>query len=251
MKNSKIEWTDHTFNPWIGCHKISPGCANCYAATLNHRFNRAEWVKGGHRHKTDTWKQPLSWNRRCEAEKSVELVFCASMADVFETLENREMNRWRDDMHQELISQTPYLRWLLLTKRPENIKKYYQKHEMDVPRNVWLGTSVESQDYAKPRIERLIENEAAVRFLSCEPLLGPLDLTPYLSEIDWVIVGGESGGHARTLKPEWVASIRDQCRKANVAFFFKQWGGIRPKENGSLLDGKAWKQFPKSECVQI
>jgi protein gp37 len=141
----------------------------------------------------------------------VENVFCASMADVFETNASMPLDDWREELHERLIQKTPCQNWQLLTKRPENIAPFYNGRE--IPFNVWLGTSVENQECAETRIPHLLKNDAPVRFLSCEPLLGPLDLRPWLSEINWVIVGGESGGRWREMNPDWVRSIRDQCQE--------------------------------------
>lgn len=243
MENSKIEWTHHTFNPWIGCHKVSPGCMNCYASTFNNRFKKAEWVLGGQRHRTsDSYqKSPLKWNKEARKINQIHRVFCASLADVFETNEHDEMAQWREELHRDLITKTPYLDWLLLTKRPENISKFYGSRR--IPWNIWLGTSVENQEYAEKRIPELIKNDSPVRFLSCEPLLGPLDLSPWLKYIDWVIVGGESGPGARPMNKEWVISLRNQCLEAGLPFFFKQWGSSK-NHGGRLLEGRTWNELP-------
>jgi protein gp37 len=165
------------------------------------------------------------------------------LADVFEHNENAPLDEWREELHERLILETPSLNWLLLTKRPENIAPFYGGRE--IPFNVWLGTSVEFQEYADERIPRLLENKASVHFLSCEPLLGPLDLRRWLGEIEWVIVGGESGPHFREMNPEWALDIRDQCREAGVAFNFKQWSGLHPHQLGRELDGRTWDEFPR------
>jgi protein gp37 len=250
MENSKIEWTHHTFNPWIGCSKASPGCVNCYAETLNERWAwGAQWVKGGNRHKTSAanWEKPLGWNKAAQKRGERLRVFCASLADVFETNAKDQMHEWREELHHELILKTPWLNWLLLTKRPEHIASYYGTRE--IPFNVWLGTSVESQTYANRRLPHLLSNNATVRFLSCEPLLGPLDLRPWLEGIHWVIVGGESGPNFREMNPDWVRDIRDQCVEAGVAFNFKQWSGRNPHKLGRELDGKVWDEFPDAQNV--
>jgi len=172
------------------------------------------------------------------------------MADVFE--DRKDLTLWRERLWS-LIKQTSNLDWLLLTKRPENISAMvpWNNHW---PTNVWLGTTVENQVLAQQRIVELIKHPAMVKFLSCEPLLGPLDLSKLLAEIDWVIVGGESGRKARPLNPEWVVSLRDQVTSHAVAFFFKQWGEFRPtgkqmervgkKVAGKIIEGKTWQQLP-------
>jgi protein gp37 len=242
MKNSNISWTDHTFNPWIGCSKVSAGCAHCYAETLmDTRYHRVEWGSGGTRVRTspENWRQPVKWNSEAEARGVRYQVFCASLADVFE--ERGELAAWRDDLH-DLIHRTPNLDWLLLTKRPEMAAWCYA--EQPIPANVWLGTSVENQAAADRRIPILSAIPAAIRFLSCEPLLGEIAGID-LSAISWVIVGGESGAGCRPMAPEWAISLRDQCRVAKVPYFFKQWGGRTPKTNGNILDGQIYENFPK------
>jgi protein gp37 len=173
-------------------------------------------------------------------------VFCASLADVFEEHTNEPLEQWREDLHKNLILETPNLNWQILTKRPENIAKFYNGRE--IPFNVWLGTSVESQEWAEKRIPHLLANDAPVRFLSCEPLLGPLDLRPWLggkNHIEWVIAGGESGDGWRAMNPDWVRSIRDQCQEFGVPFFFKQWAHRFAGGAGYELDGREWSEFPE------
>jgi protein gp37 len=257
-ERSKIEWTDHTFNPWIGCTRISPGCDNCYAADMAHRYGWAEFVTGAPRHRTSAsyWRQPLRWNRQAEANGVRKKVF-PSLCDPFDAEVDRA---WRRDL-VDLIHATPWLIWLLLTKRPHLAGKYWA--ELDMPANVWLGTSVENQTMAELRVPQLLEVPAKVRFLSCEPLLGPIDLTaictghhfidalsghryhdhdsPTPSEtkpcakIDWVIAGGESGPKARAPHPDWIRSLARQCIWSDerlghpgTPFFFKQWGEWAP-----------------------
>lgn len=257
-KNSKIEWTDHTFNPWIGCAKISDGCKNCYAeAMMDKRYGKVKWGVQGKRIRTSAanWKKPLEWNRQifvqcvmcgwrgnksghafCPVCGNAECrpvrarVFCASLADVFEDKldQRKEIQHWRFDLFR-LIDSTPSLDWLLLTKRPENVMDMLRHDWADqLPSNVWIGTSVENQEQADTRIPELLKIPASVRFLSMEPLLGEVDLISshfgLLPGIHWVIVGGESGANARPMHPAWVRSIRDQCMTARVPFFFKQWG---------------------------
>jgi protein gp37 len=256
MKNSKIEWTHHTFNPWIGCSKVSAGCAHCYAETLNKRMGWVEWGDNGKRKRTSAanWKQPIIWNR--EAEKSGERarVFCASLADW---LDWQAPNQWRADL-LELIDATPWLDWLLLTKRPESwearimecaglsrmASKWWRG---EIPPNVWVGYSAENQEMLNERAGHAMKIPAAVRFISAEPLLGNLNFAGHVPA-DWVIVGGESGHGARPMQLEWARTIRDQCVYQGVPFLFKQWGGVNKKETGRELDGKEWLEYPKASA---
>lgn len=254
------KWTDHTFNPWIGCTKVSDGCKFCYAETLmDHRYGKVKWGPAGTRQRTSdaNWRKPLQWDRQAKAEGRRYRVFCASLADVFE--DRPELVEWRNDL-LGLIEDTPSLDWLLLTKRPENINRMIADLRGDCEwlswngtkerHNIWIGTSVEDQKAADERIPHLLKVPARVRFLSCEPLLGSVLLdnsyTSYLTcngktaddeccesftcggehfhGIDWVIAGGESGPKARPMHPEWARSLRDQCQSAGVPFLFKQWG---------------------------
>lgn len=179
-ENSKIEWCDHTFNPWIGCTKISPACDNCYAEAIDNRFGGDHWGPKAPRRRTApaNWRKPLKWNKDAEEKGIRYRVFCASMADVFD---NRVDAKWREDLWK-LIGDTPYLDWLLLTKRPQNIEKMLPDDwgEDGYP-NVWLGTTVENQDVADRNIIHLLENSAAIHFLSMEPLLQQVDIGPWLS----------------------------------------------------------------------
>ncbi|MFT4175032.1 MAG: phage Gp37/Gp68 family protein [Luteolibacter sp.] len=325
-ENSSIEWCDHTFNPWTGCAKVSPGCAHCYAESFSKRAPKTigGWGKGVPRLRTseNNWRNPLKWNRnvvtrnfqeihlkdgrviRDYADKIAKMgilmedivmagpvrprVFCASMADW---LDDEVPIQWLADLLQ-LICQTPNLDWLLLTKRPENWleRVMFQILETDrrfadfegfpewlydwkygnPPPNVWIGTSVENQAMAERRIPNLLNIPAKVRFLSCEPLLGSVDLRamkfqdhhplfranpltgahlrdglnesiayPNAQKIHWVICGGESGHGARPMRPDWARSLRDQCQAAGVPFLFKQWGefGICPPPVIRGMDG--------------
>lgn len=260
MENSKIEWTDHTFNPWIGCTKVSDGCKHCYAeAQQDKRYGRVQWGPQGKRIRTAAanWRKPLKWDREAKAAGKRARVFCSSLADVFEEKPDQpEIDEWRSDLF-ELISSTPNLDWLLLTKRPENVRKAWHWELMGYPPNVWIGTSVENQEQADKRIPALLEIPAAVRFLSMEPLLGQVYIDQ-LPRIDWVIVGGESGQNARPMHPYWARYIRNQCQAVGVPFFFKQWGEWQPRHTlngekmfrvgkhaaGRLLDGHEWNEFP-------
>ena len=300
-ENTKIEWADHTFNGWIGCSKVSAGCANCYAETkMDTRLHVAKWGKGNPRHRTSqaNWNLPAKWNR--EAERAFQAyehflacgqgvgtfdgpvprrprVFCSSLSDW---LDDEVPIEWLADLLC-LVFANDNLDWLLLTKRPENFSK--RLHEAmriinddtdssistwldgdEPPPNVWIGVSVENQDAADIRIPKLLEIPAVVRFLSVEPMLGPVDLTniqvpeshdqlkrpwetkgytfncltdhddnrfhqrPGGSSIDWVICGGESGPSARPMHPDWARSLRDQCQSHGVAYLFKQWGEYLP-----------------------
>lgn len=260
-ENSAIEWTDHTFNPWIGCTKVSTGCSRCYAETLmDKRYGRVKWGPRGTRVRTSTanWRKPLTWNRKAKQEGRRYRVFCASLADVFE--DRPELYPWREDLFG-LICDTPHLDWLLLTKRPENVDEMFldivgpvRLGWEDFP-NIWIGTSVENQEQADKRIPELLKAPAPVRFLSCEPLLGGVDLGLYLypffaaddprhcphrNGIDWVIVGGESGRGKRPFNPDWARSIRDQCQAAGVPFFMKQIDKVQPIPDDLMI-----RQFPQ------
>jgi protein gp37 len=263
MSDTTIEWTGtpmpdgtilpgYTFNPWIGCAKVSAGCKHCYAE--NDTFARVRrsrglelWGADAVRHVTseENWRKPVRWNREAAAEKVRRRVFCASMADVFEDRPDLE---WPRRWLFELIEETPWLDWLLLTKRPENMVQFAQeKWSKRWPTNVWAGCTVENQEMADQRITHLLRVPARVRFLSVEPMLGPVDLAriPWMgiatdvlqgwdgpdAGIHWVIVGGESGPKARPMHPDWARSIRDQCVAARVPFFFKQWGAFADLTN--------------------
>jgi protein gp37 len=236
-KDSKIEWTHHTFNPWWGCERVSPACKNCYAEAWARRLGMNLWIKGAPRRtlSDEYWRQPLAWNKAAATTGKRARVFCASMADVFEDREDLDEARarlWR------LISETPELDWLLLTKRPQHVGRMVPWGNT-WPRNVWLGTTAENQRWAERRVPLLLEQPAAVSFLSCEPLLGPINLNAWLGTgarsrgVSWVIVGGESGHRARPMNPEWARALRDQCDKHDVPFHFKQWGNWRPVKGGA------------------
>ncbi|SPD47493.1 phage Gp37/Gp68 family protein [Cupriavidus neocaledonicus] len=262
-ENSKIEWTDHTFNPWEGCQKVGPGCDHCYAETRNARFaggTAINWGPGAPRRRTSAanWRKPLAWNANHNAffaeHGRRQRVFCASLADVFD---NAVDPAWRADLF-DLIYATPNLDWLLLTKRIGNVNGMLVGPGMPgrLPSNVWLGATIVNQVEADRDIPKLLATPAAVRFLSMEPLLGPVDLDRHLWKccgnpipghpgdgwmqppdppeccgdrepvdlLHWVIVGGESGPGARPMHPGWARSLRDQCAAAGVPFLFKQWG---------------------------
>ena len=229
-----IQWCDHTFNPWRGCTKVSPGCAQCYAETMSHRNPSVlgEWGPNGKRvvAADSYWRQPIKWNRAAMDADEQRRVFCASLADIWE--DRDELIGPRNRLF-ETMAQTDYLDWLLLTKRPENILRLWPKaflpadHEAWDGR-IWLGTSVEDQERADERIPELLATPAAVRFLSVEPLLGPVDFARVSGApgrgIDWVIVGGESGPDARPCDIQWISSIVLQCKAAGTSVFVKQLG---------------------------
>lgn len=317
-ENTKIEWATHTFNPWVGCTKISPACDHCYAEGWAKRSGMVTWGVGAERRRTSVanWRMPEKWNRQAEIQFSAwerfqadnglsddemiekhgfitpqrPRVFCSSLADVFD---NAVPTEWRIDL-MNLILRTPYLDWLLLTKRIGNAEKMLDEALSTATggmfawrsggghlrfKNVWLGATISSQEEADRDIPKLLATPAAKRFLSMEPLLDAVDLTmiddgtayrdvpreewgcvddddspPGLwwnvltgertimhggangdwsrtdASVDWVIVGGESGAHARPMHPDWVAALRDQCQSAGVAFMFKQWGEWAPAE---------------------
>lgn len=303
MRNSKIEWCDSTWNSWVGCSKVSPGCAHCYADAMTKRFGRDFTIRT--RTTVDYWKQPLIWNRQAEetirrikadignASEYNDIayerprVFCGSMCDW---LDDQAPIEWFLDL-LGTIHVTRNLDWLLLTKRPQNWLSRMEtalKHIKDVSwghmstmqlgwqisswlgglacwPNVWIGTTVEDQTRADERIPILLSIPANVRFLSCEPLLGSIDLTKVrfptgvdenvlmrettgtikypLNAVDWVICGGESGPNARPMDIEWARSLRDQCATAGVPFYMKQMGGRR-KPFPSIPEDLDIKQFP-------
>lgn len=261
MENSKIEWTDHTANFWWGCMKVSPGCQHCYAETWASRWGKQIWGPAStteREYKKAAWVDVPKWNAQAKAEGVRRRVFVQSMADFFE--DHPQVLPWRNKALR-LMAECTSLDFQVLTKRPENIVQMlptdWHPHKWGrIPDHIWIGTSVENQEQADKRIDSLVNVPARVRFLSCEPLLGPLELAkmgcfafygqvmqlPTL--IDWVICGGESGHGARPMNPAWARSLRDQCQAANVPFFFKQWGGVNKKLNGRLLDGVEYSQFP-------
>lgn len=247
-----ISWCDHTFNPWWGCAKVSPACTHCYAETFSKRLGQKVWGVEAERRffGPKHWNEPLKWNAAALKDGVRRRVFCASMADVFE--DRKDLVQARADLFLT-IEETPSLDWLLLTKRPDNIRALLPNWYRGVPwPNVWLGTTGEDNEWAIPRLDALLDVEAVVHFLSYEPALGPLSsLHRYTSRternhrLDWVIAGGESGHKARSPDIEWLREVRDQCAFSGIAFHFKQWGGFHPKANGRALDGREWLEFPK------
>lgn len=243
-QNTKIEWADHTFNPWTGCTKVSPACDHCYAESWAKRSGTVQWGARQPRRRTTpaNWRLPIKWNAQAAAAGMRYRVFCASLADVFD---NEVPVQWREDLFN-LIAETPSLDWLLLTKRIGNVRAMLDSYcasdghpgaRWDAWPNVWIGATVCNQEEADRDIPKLLEVPARVRFLSMEPLLGPVDITRFLSGLDWVIVGGESGHHARPMHPDWARILRDQCRLAGVPFLFKQWGEWIPRA------GTTWSEW--------
>lgn len=236
-----ISWADATFNPWLGCTKVSVGCAHCYAERDAARFGLAEWGPQAARRITSAsyWRQPHLWNRKAQEAGHRTRVFCGSMCDVFE--ERPELEAPRSALF-ELIDETPYLIWMLLTKRPENVQRMMSWANW--PANVWLGTSVENQATAARRIPTLLGIDATLRFLSCEPLLGSIDFgqvhspaTPAaLRGIAWCIIGGESGSKHRAMELAWLVEIVEQCHSGGVPVFVKQDAGQLPGMQGRIPD---------------
>ncbi|HEY2209661.1 MAG TPA: phage Gp37/Gp68 family protein [Gaiellaceae bacterium] len=237
---SAIEWTESTWNPVTGCSKVSPGCAHCYAETLSRRFgwSRSAWTPANaatnvilHPERLTT---PLRWRRP-------RMIFVNSMSDLFHELVPLSFI-------EEVFTVMASARWhtfQVLTKRAERLAELAPM--LDWPANVWMGVSIENNRWAH-RADYLREVPAAVRFISAEPLLGPLDQLE-LDGIDWLIAGGESGPRHRTVEPIWVIGLRDRCEADGVAFFLKQWGGRTPKSGGRELDGRTWDEMPKQRFV--
>lgn len=254
-ENSAIEWTDSTFNPWIGCTRVSPGCDNCYAAAQDkfRKWTPEGW--GGPRRRTSVgnWQMPQRWDRIARQEGRRFRVFCASLADVFEGRDDLRPTRER---LWGLVRRTPNLDWQILTKRPEAIPDLMPPGDWP---NVWLGTSVETQEYLwRADALRDAPQRVPVRFLSCEPLLGPLSLWDVLAGLQWVIVGGESGGEARPCRLAWVRDIILQCADQAVACFVKQLGRrpVLPATPGLLpvaihdSKGGDWDEWPRDLRVR-
>lgn len=238
---SKIEWTTHTFNPWWGCTKVSEACKHCYAESWAKRVGKNVWgPKTERRTFGDVhWRHPLKWNKLAEGASERPRVFCASMADVFE--DRRELDQWREKLWG-LIDATPNLDWLLLTKRPQNIEAL-APWSNTWPDNIWLGTTIELQSRADELLPHLAKHPAKVKFISAEPLLGPLEISEWLgSSINWVITGGESGPKARPASPTWFRGLHLQCMENGVPFHFKQWGDWAPGHGVNLPARKVIKK---------
>lgn len=230
---SSIEWTESTWNPVTGCTKVSPGCKHCYAERMAMRLKAMGQPQYANGFKLalheDNLEQPLDWRKP-------RIIFVNSMSDLFhEDVPLTFIHKVFD-----VVRRASWHTFQVLTKRSRRLLEL--NPEIEWPSNVWMGVSVENQDYTF-RIEHLRQTDAQIKFLSLEPLLGPLPGLN-LSGIDWVIVGGESGPGARPMAEEWVFDIRDQCRVARVPFFFKQWGGVRRKRAGRVLGGYTWDQIP-------
>jgi protein gp37 len=289
-QNTSIEWAHHTHNPWWGCVHVSPACDNCYAEDGAHHAIPPGWLIVGQDRGTprrtkqadpdrpEIWgadaprifppddspilTEPLRWNLVATSRGERHHVFVASMCDIFErhllSEVNVMMDRRRGYLFRDVIPACPSLDFLLLTKRPHDIMRLVPSAwHADWPANVWAGCTVEDQQRATQRVPHLLQVPSPVRFISAEPLLGPLDLSSSLGELDWVIAGGESGPAARPALISWTRSLRDQVRGANTAFFFKQWGhwGQRDGQGNQLvllrrkdsrfLDRHTWNEFPR------
>lgn len=261
-EKSSIEWTHHTFNLWHGCAKVSAGCKHCYAEAQDGRR-----LHGPHGHwgslaprrfaSESYMRKPLAWNRKAGRTGQRARVFCMSMGDLFERhaipLYAAQQAAYRERLY-DLIEQTPWLDWLLLSKRPENMSAMLPPRWLEQPRaNVWLGTSIENQAMAAERLPVLLDTPARIHFASYEPALGPIDLQAAASghciplELDWLITGSESGPGARPSDLDWFRSARDQCQRLGVHFFFKQWVDERRKRFPlPVLDDRQWDDVPRS-----
>lgn len=234
MATSSIEWTELTWNPTTGCDKVSAGCKFCYAEIMSRRLQAMGVDKYADGFKIRPHESaltiPLAW-------KKPSMVFVNSMSDLF----HKDIPLEFIKKVFKVMNDSPHLIFQVLTKRSDRLEEVWP--HLNWTQNIWMGVSVENEAVTY-RIDSLRKVPAAVRFLSCEPLIGPL-LNLKLSGIDWVIVGGESGANPRPMQPEWAIGIRDQCEKHSVAFFFKQWGGRNKKAAGRLLEGEFYDTFPK------
>lgn len=228
---TNIEWTDRTWNPTTGCNKVSPGCKNCYAERIANRFTNHFPSGFEFTLHPERLTQPKKWRKPS-------MIFVDSMSDLFHEKmpENYLVEVFK------VMADSPQHIFQILTKRHKRLLEITERKILTWPENVWMGVSIENQKYVE-RADFLRKVPAKVRFLSCEPLLGPLELN--LDGIHWVITGGESGPKHRPVEVEWVRSIRDQCETADVAFFHKQWGGYTPKAGGRSLDGRTYDGFPQ------
>ena len=244
-ENSGIEWTDHTFNPWIGCTKVSPACDYCYAEAWDNRFNGNRWGPHAERTRTKTWGNPIKWQKKAKTEGVRYRVFVASLADVFDNHKSI-LPTWRRELWS-LIKSCPDLDFLMLTKRPQNIVRFLPDDWGDGYPNVWLGTTAENQKEWDRRWPHLAKVPARVRFFSCEPLLGPIEMRG-AGKLHWMITGGENGTNYRPVEADWFRLLRDQCAEMNVPFLFKQWEGRNQKEikaKGRELDGVVHDGYPE------
>lgn len=240
MSQSKIEWTEMTWNPITGCSKISQGCKHCYAEIMSRRLQAMGHEKYRNGFKLtlhpDTLNEPYKW-------KKSKIVFVNSMSDLF----HQSVPIQYVQKVFEVMNENPQHLFQILTKRAERMQYYDEKGLLRWSHNIWMGVSVEDQNNAF-RIDLLRKTKARVKFLSCEPLIGPLnDLN--LDNIDWVIVGGESGPKARPMEPEWAVDIMEQCQRSNVKFFFKQWGGFNKKKTGRKLQGRIYNEMPEFNVI--
>ena len=237
---SSIEWTESTWNPVTGCNKISPGCKNCYAERLAKRLKAMGQANYKNGFKLTLQPQmlelPLGW-------KKPQTIFVNSMSDLFHKNVPLEYIQQVFDV----MKRAYWHRFQVLTKRSERLAELSSQLEWSP--NIWMGVSVESQKYVS-RIDDLRQTNAKIKFLSLEPLIGPLKNLE-LNNIDWAIVGGESGYGARPIKEDWVIEIRKQCQAAEVAFFFKQWGGVNKKKTGRLLGDRTWDEMPEEKAQKI
>jgi protein gp37 len=233
--NSSIEWTQATWNPVTGCSKVGPGCKHCYAERMAFRLQAMGQPNYANGFKLTLQPQmlelPLRW-------KKPQVIFVNSMSDLF----HKDVPLEYVQQVFDVMGRAHWHRFQILTKRSQRLLEL--SPQLSWRSNIWMGVSIENSEYTF-RIDDLRQTGAHIKFLSLEPLLGPLtDLK--LRNIDWVIVGGESGPGARPMDPEWAIDIRDQCQEANVAFFFKQWGGVRKKSTGRKLEGRTWDEMPES-----
>ncbi len=240
MKKTKIEWTESTWNPVTGCTKISDGCLNCYAERMAKRLKAMGQLnyKNGFELTIhpNSLELPLQW-------KKPQMIFVNSMSDLF----HKKVPVTYIKKVFDVMNLAEWHTFQILTKRADRLLKLSSK--LNWTQNIWMGVSVENKDCLN-RIDDLRRTDAKTKFISFEPLLGPLPKVN-LREIDWVIIGGESGPGARYMNPKWVTNLRDQCIKQKVPFFFKQWGGVNKKKTGRLLNGRTWDEMPKPELITV
>jgi len=237
---TKIAWTDGTINPIVGCKPVSPGCANCYAAEMAHRFKSKVPVYQGLTTGQGKWTGSIRFNPKVfkKLSKKGRLWFLCSMSDMFH---QDVIDEWLNDI-MDFVEMNPQHIFQILTKRPARMVEYFTEH--DIPDNVWLGVTAENQEMADERIPQLLRHDPVVSFVSIEPMLEPIDLTKISNAnlLDWVIVGGETGTNARPMQTEWAVKIRDWCAVEDVPFFFKQMGGKR--KGSEQLEGKFYQNYP-------